>query len=395
MTTRPSVLVHFDHGREPKHPIDPVTRPDSFPYGYGYGAEYLRLSLSRSVAEGRAVRFVRRGLLFTLGFDVVHAFRNRRAMIAADVIITHTEHEHLAVALLKRVGLVGDTRLIGQSIWLWDHWEHLNPVKRLLYRSLLREVDVHTVHSPVNSAFGTDQLDTAVYLVPYGAHVLADESDFSYTPPPVSETVDVVAPGSDRHRDWRTLIDAARRDPTLRVTIVSRRLRPRLLARRCPERVTVRSARSFDEVQQVMREHAVVAVPLKRNRHVSGLTVLFEGLLARRPIAITRAGGSDYYGRDHVDWAAPGDPDALAAAIHAAHARRHDPAGLDLGWRSVAERGLTLRDYGLRHVLAVWIALGFDVDPALLSVDEPIEPLVREHAARLQSDATAPAPEGD
>lgn len=380
---RPNVLVYFDHGRGPAPDADVEADRNSFPYGYGFCIDHIRLSASHNPPESGLFRFLRRGLAFALGFDVVHAFHNRRAIEDADVVITHTEHEHLAIAVLKILGLVGDAKIVGQSIWLWDDWGRLGPLKRVVYRRLLREVVVHTTHSPVNAAFGSERLGTPVHLVPYGAHVPKGLETFEFSEPPASGTIDVIAPGSDRHRDWRTLVEAARRDPDLRVTIVSRRLRARLLARRCPERVTARRAVSFEEVQQRMRANAVVAIPLKPNMHVSGLSVLFEGLLAHRPVAMTRTGGAEFYGAEHVDWAVPGDPDSLIAAIRAAHARAHDVAALSHGWDSVAERGLTIADYGMRHVLAVWMAQGLHVNPDLLSAPLPVEPLIAAEAERL------------
>jgi hypothetical protein len=388
MPERPLVLVHFDHGRAPAADVDFEADRDAFPYGYGACLDHLRLRASENTPEHALTRVARRGAAFLLGFDVLHAYRNRHLIDEADVVVTHTEHEHLAIALLKILKVVGNTAVVGQSIWLWDNWGRTGPLKRLLYRRLLREIAVHSTHSPVNAEFGTRVLGTTVHLVPYGAHVPRDPQAVHYEPPMQGTHVDVIAPGSDRHRDWRTLVDAARRAPDLRVTIVSRRLRARLAARRCPERVQVTAGGSFTDVQARMRSSSVVAIPLKRNMHVSGLTVLFEGLLAHRPVAMTATGGAELYGASHVDWADTDDPDSLVDAIRAAHRRSADPDGLAAGWRSVAERGLTLDDYGLRHVLAVWMALGRPVLSGLISAERPVGPLVDQEARRLESLAT-------
>ncbi len=70
-------------------------------YGYHYAeSESMALSYSQDHPEGRVVRTIRRGLKAFLGCDLIHAFRNRAALLEADVIWTHTEREYLSVALL-------------------------------------------------------------------------------------------------------------------------------------------------------------------------------------------------------------------------------------------------------------------------------------------------------
>ncbi len=73
------------------------------------------------------------------GFDMVHAWRNRRVLFAADVVWTHTEVEHLAVSFLQKlIPRYRHTRMLAQTIWLWDRWPELSRARRQLYTWLLR-----------------------------------------------------------------------------------------------------------------------------------------------------------------------------------------------------------------------------------------------------------------
>ena len=72
-------------------------------YGYyraagdGWSVEY-----SRDADEGRYTRLGRLILRKALGFDIVHAWRNKRQLLSADIVWTHTELEGLAALLLVR-----------------------------------------------------------------------------------------------------------------------------------------------------------------------------------------------------------------------------------------------------------------------------------------------------
>ncbi len=111
---------------------------------------------------------LRLGLRVVTGFDLLHAFRQRRALRAADVIWTHTESQFLAVAAVLAFA-PRRPRILGQSVWLFDRWPRLNPLHRLLYRRLIRMVDVLTVHSSDNLAVARALFpDKRVLCVPFG-----------------------------------------------------------------------------------------------------------------------------------------------------------------------------------------------------------------------------------
>src|ERR1700757_4215909 len=71
---------------------------DRLAYGYyraagrGWSIEY-----SQDKDESRFGRVGRLALRKLLGFDLIHVWRNRRALWTADIVWTHTELEHLGV----------------------------------------------------------------------------------------------------------------------------------------------------------------------------------------------------------------------------------------------------------------------------------------------------------
>ena len=71
---------------------------ERLPYGYHHAAgKDCIVEYSEDANENRLTELARRGMRRLLGCDLVHAWRNRKALFAADVVWTHTELEHLAV----------------------------------------------------------------------------------------------------------------------------------------------------------------------------------------------------------------------------------------------------------------------------------------------------------
>jgi len=95
---------------------------EKLPYGYYHAAgDGWDVEYSQDRNEGPATRLLRRTLGRVLGFDLIHAWRNRNQLQSADVVWTHTEREHLAVLLLSRLQRVKrPPKLIAQCVWLFE-----------------------------------------------------------------------------------------------------------------------------------------------------------------------------------------------------------------------------------------------------------------------------------
>ena len=101
---------------------------DRLPYGYYRAADdNCAIEYSENFDEWRAVRLGRLAARRLLGFDLLHAWRNRSGILDADVVWTHTELEHLAVVLLfLTVPRSRRPKLIAQSVWLYDRWRQFS-----------------------------------------------------------------------------------------------------------------------------------------------------------------------------------------------------------------------------------------------------------------------------
>ena len=275
--------------------------------------EGLRCRVFRNTNENWLTEFVRRSMRRLLGCDLVHAWRNKKQLLAADVVWTHTELEHLAVlALWQFRRRQRRPRLIAQSVWLFDRWHTLSKLRRWLYRHLLRQADVLTVHSTENLKVVRKLFpQVRSELVPFGIN-----SDVIVQP--VRRTahnpVRIVSLGSDIHRDWKTLIAAVESWPGCQLRIASKSVPRRLIAH--SRNVQVSMPRSAREVAELYTWADLAVVSLMPNLHASGLTVIFEAVLYGLPVVCTDTGGiRGYFRRKRFTMCHRATPIPYAAAF--------------------------------------------------------------------------------
>ena len=201
---------------------------ERLPYGYHHAAgKDCIVEYSEDANENRLTELARRGMRRLLGCDLVHAWRNRKALFAADVVWTHTEQEHLAVlALWQCRRRQRRPKLIAQSVWLFDRWNCFSAPRRWLYRHLLNQADVLTVQSPEN-------LKAARELFPqmrseFMRFGVSSDATVAPVQRAAHRPVRLVALGNDMHRDWETLIAAAESWSGCRLRIGSKNIDRRL-----------------------------------------------------------------------------------------------------------------------------------------------------------------------
>jgi glycosyltransferase involved in cell wall biosynthesis len=358
--SRPRVTVHLDQGQS----LDAWAARfeggrawERTPYSYGEAASAVRLRFSSDTQEGRWGRLTRKALAKALGFDLIHAWRNRGAIFDCDVVWTHTEREHLAVALLFKLARLRRRPrplLLAQSVWLYDRGTLRNPVRRAMVRWLLAEAAVQTTLSRVNAEAARRLMPgQRVLRIPFGvnddratASVARNSSREAHRPL-------VIAPGNDWERDWTALARAAALVPELDVRIVAAPARVRIDGV-CPANLEVGPTTGVAELADLYERCVAVAVPVVANNHASGATVVVEAAQRGIPIVTARAGGIEEYAEPAGALFYPaGDADELARRLREVASRdRHrlPPTAIT--------RGLTGSDYAARHVLATHWLLG-------------------------------------
>lgn len=289
---------------------------DPTPYGYHRARDMgCEVDFSLKIKRAPILNLFRGAFRVIFGFDYVHARSNAKRALASDVIWTHTESQFLAMAMVMALRGKNKPRpkLLGQSVWLYDKWAKLDPIRKALYRYLVSYVDVLTVHSPLNLEVARDLFpDKRVDLVRFG---IPHEGMLE---PVVRKNTPhrVVCIGNDRHRDWQTAIEAFANQPGIELKIFSTKLKAKL-AKGAPN-IEIRGLKTDTELKQEIAAASIMVVPLKANLHASGATVSQEAIIHGVPLIVSDAGGLDsYYSDDAVTFVPPGDPDALRVAAQA------------------------------------------------------------------------------
>jgi glycosyltransferase involved in cell wall biosynthesis len=322
------------------------------PYGYHFADDACALGYSADLGKGPLAMLLRRASLKVLGFNLPHAWRNRRSLFAADMVWTHTEHEHLAAALLLRLFRRQRPQLLAQSVWLADGWPRFPAWKRRLYRWLLARADVLTVLSGLNrqvlqSLFPTQPVEQVYFgieielLPPAPARPAAAIT---------GRALRVLAIGNDRHRDWATLKQALANLDGVEVRLISQALPAHFTAG--ADNFDLRPPRVPQDIPDAYAWADLLVVPLKNNLHASGITVVLEGVAQGVPVLCSDAGGlSGYFSSEQISYVPVADPAALRAAVveciddYAACVERAHRAT-----RRLNEAPFTAREFARQHV---------------------------------------------
>ncbi|WP_321927653.1 glycosyltransferase [Paraburkholderia guartelaensis] len=338
------VHVHLFYGADPRRYRKGENIGSLYGYHHAESAEFA-LNYAQDASESTPMRFMRRALKAAAGFDFIHAWRNRRAILQSDVIWTHTEQEHLAVALVLLMNAKkGGARplLLAQSVWLLDRWPGYGALRRAIYKRLLKRADLLTTLASENAALCGEYFGREARHVLYGLNT----NDFPLRPP--SEwtphtPVRVAAIGNDRDRDWTTLVSALGNDSRYQVRIATRRRMP--ASARADNVEIVR-------VSGIKQQHAlydwadIIVVPLRPNTHASGITVMLEAAALGKPMIATKVGAlEDYFDDKAASYVEPFNAQQLRDAANALVA---DPARALAQAREACEQ-LRTRDLTTEH----------------------------------------------
>ncbi len=323
---------------------------DTLPYGYYRAAnESWAIEYSEDPVESRITRFARRGLTHVIGFDLLHAWRHRRQLLAADVVWTHTEREGLAaLALFRLLGRRTSPRIVAQCVWLFDRWQKFSAPRRALYRWLLGRADIITTLSREN-------LETARRALPLrrSERLLFGWTSEEHMRPPrgeiVHDPIRLASLGGDMHRDWNTLLAAFAGVVGFELRIASGQAA--IAARLSAKNVAVKPAQCESDVKALYDWADMAVVCLDENRHASGITVILEAVASGIPVVATDVGGlGDYFSEGEICYVPVGEPDALRNAVKRLTLDSERRIAMTkAAQKRLREAGLTSEGYALRH----------------------------------------------
>ena len=285
---------------------------EALPYGYYLAAgEGWNVRYSEDAPEAKGVALLRRALRRGLGFDLVHAIRNRRQLFSSDIVWTHTEFEHLAVLTLFRASPRRRRPLVlANCIWLFDRWPRLSLRRQTLVRGLINDANI------VTSLCRTGVAAAKEFFPQVASRDTAFGIKFSGFIPrkvrTVSGPVRVLAIGSDPHRDWPTLEKAVggRHDVEVRIASHSDK------APQSGNNISLIKADTEREVLDLYDWADLVVIILKPNLHASGITAALEAAVRSVPVIATDTPGlRDYFNDDELHYVPVGDHDALREAV--------------------------------------------------------------------------------
>ena len=349
------VFVHLGHGFggqswAQRHAVGLIPGlNDRLAYGYyrasgnGWSVEY-----SEDARENALTRFCRLAFRRMVGFDLIHAWRNRKGLFAADIVWTHTEIENLAVLLFFWFCRWGrQPKVIANCVWLFDRWPKLSWPRRFIYRKLLRHADAVTTFSPANMQVAKSVLPgVRCEYIRWGATI---EDLKKPRIKPMHHPLRIASLGSDIHRDWKTLITAFGNRERYRVAIGSRRIKPKVLMG--TTNVTVLCVATADDVKALYDWADIVVVSLKPNLHASGITVILESVILGVPVVCTDSGGlRAYFSPAEICYVPIYAPIAMRVAVE--ELARDDERRLDMVVRAqkrLLTASLTTRGFAERH----------------------------------------------
>lgn len=312
-----TAYVHLKHGLDAARYREQYRRgevPDETPYGFHH-AESMgwRVAFSVDHPEPAPVRVMRKALTRVLGFDLLHAYRNRGSIAAADVVWTMEEIQFLAVCALPFVARgMKRPRLIGQTVWLFNKWNGYSGIRRAMLRKLLLRADALTFHSkrylPVVSELVPGSKPR---MLPFG--ISLDSFPWRRARGERHAPLRILSMGSDATRDWTTLLEAFGNDERFDLVVICGWLDDETVSRyrnlRAPRNPSMPEFRALYEWADV------VVVPMVENLY-SGITVALEATSVGVPVVASDTGGvPTYFSRDEVLYVPPSDAEALRSAM--------------------------------------------------------------------------------
>ena len=312
------VFIHLPHGLNRENYREEYlagVQPEESPYGFHRAEEVpgLQVEFSKDFRETQLSTTLRKVCRKVFGFDVLHAFYNRNEIETADIVWTVSEGEALAVALMKTLHLVVRPKIIANAVWLLDRWPLIPFYHRSLFKALVKQFNVLTVHSSSCIAVATSifpKLDVRLLCFGINAEVFKFSGLREWSG---SAPLRVFSPGNDRTRDFDVLISSLAGNPQYDITIFCSWFDPNISKNY--SNVQVISDRRLARLIEEYRKCDVVVICLKSNLY-SGITVALEAAAMGKPLVCSETGGvPTYFNEGEVTYVPVSDVSALKEAV--------------------------------------------------------------------------------
>jgi glycosyltransferase involved in cell wall biosynthesis len=316
--------------------------PDRLPYGLNNLADLgFELVVRPAPRSSLARNWNRVARKLGGGFDFGESLSSRRARRACDLSVCWDERTGVPAAHRSR--LPGEPPVAMGAIWITETDAGLGASSRALARSALQRAEAVWTLGPAQ----LNPLEKDWGVSSERLHLLdfAIDSDFWHAKESAPSDGLVAGGGNDRHRDHSLLIEAMRQvkerhsQAALELVTSHDVDVPPGLGRRHPYL-------SHVEMRELYTRSSVVAVALRPNLHISGVSVFLEGMACGRPVVVSATPGVErYIKHDENGLLVPvGDVDAFALALEELLVDREKAEALGRAARETVERYFSTSD---------------------------------------------------
>lgn len=246
------------------------------------------------------------------GGDFPSVFSHLKEISRADVVFSSVDSLGIPLALCRKWGLIRPP-IVYVSIGLPERLAQMRGKGKNKVMQALSGVSQIICYGWEESVQLQNLLpDTPVTFIPYGVDTA------QWPPRQVPETVDVLSPGVDPHRDFAQLIPFAEAHPEKRIKIIAPLAQVQPLGV-LPENIIVSDLVPLSQFAQEMAAARVIALPVKENSYSAATTTLLQAMSMGKAVVVSETGAiREGYGLREADVCrrvSPGDARAFSEAL--------------------------------------------------------------------------------
>ena len=135
----------------------------------------------------------------------------------------------------------------------------------------------------------------------------------------VSQQIDVISIGSDKYRDFHTIISAARELPMVKIVIITTEAHRKAMPADIPQNVKILIDQPMRKMKEYIASAKITCVLVKENIYSGGTTVVLQAMSLGCPVITNEIGSNidrSFFKHGHNIWfVKPGDKDEVIRTI--------------------------------------------------------------------------------